>query len=87
MNEVANMTDAEVLARKQLMRAQAYGVGVVSILSLEEARSWAADCTWPDREPADVLDPAKVTDREIMRAVYRHWDGGLSDFLEAVTCA
>lgn len=44
-------------------------------------RSWLADCSWADVDSAQIQ---AMPDVQILRAVDRHWDGGLTDFLRTV---
>jgi hypothetical protein len=45
---------------------------------IEEARNWIADCQW-----ADEVEVAELTDEEIVRGIRRHYDGGLTAFIES----
>jgi len=45
---------------------------------LDAMRGWIADCSWRDLEPEDAFE---LTPDEVMRAVKRHYEGGVSQFI------
>lgn len=45
---------------------------------LNQMRSWLADLAWQDMEPEDF---SEVPDDAIVRAVERHYHGGVAGFL------
>lgn len=40
---------------------------------IAEARAWMADCVWRE-DPDDLAD---MSDRDVLRSVNRHYEGGL----------
>lgn len=51
---------------------------VMSQDQLEAARAWISNCQWPDLEPDDI---EMLTDAEVVRAIERHYAGGLAEFI------
>ena len=46
--------------------------------TVREARAWLLDCEWADMTPADIRRlPAHL----VMRAVQRHYAGGVAQFI------
>ena len=45
---------------------------------LADMRGWIADCAWPDLDPEEV---AELTDYQVVRAINRHYAGGIGQFL------
>lgn len=45
-----------------------------------EARAWLKDCDWPDIDEEGIDD---LSDGEVVRAVARHFEGGISGFIQA----
>lgn len=41
-------------------------------------REWLADCEWPDMDEEAI---GELEDHEIISAVSRHYDGGLTEFV------
>jgi hypothetical protein len=49
---------------------------IMNDVQIEATREWLRDLTFYDEVDFDELTPA-----EVERAVSRHWDGGIVDFL------
>lgn len=46
--------------------------------AVTEARAWLSDCAWADIDAEGI---ARLSDAVVMRAVARHYDGGLVAFM------
>lgn len=57
---------------------------VLPIKALLPARAWIADCEWADLEP-DQVDG--LTLDQIDRAIAKHYEGGIAQFLIDQGCA
>jgi hypothetical protein len=44
---------------------------------IKEAKSWLMDCVFADVEPEDIEE---MTDSTIVKAIARHYDGGIPEF-------
>ena len=49
---------------------------------IEDMRSWASECEWREDEwDQEGFDAWKLTDKEIVRGIQNHFDGGLIQFV------
>jgi hypothetical protein len=48
---------------------------VVNADEVREARAWLADCF-------DDYDDDEISDREVVRGIERHYEGGIAQFLQ-----
>jgi len=47
---------------------------------IKEAKEWLSDCIFADVEPEEI---AEMSDDVIVRAVARHYDGGIESFVQS----
>jgi len=50
----------------------------LSLAIIEDARDWLSECDWQDMEADDFLS---ISPQTVLRAVERHYSGGLKQFL------
>lgn len=55
--------------------------GYVDDRAIEPMREWLIDCEWGDVEPCEI---AEFNARTILKAVHRHYDGGIEGFLSSL---
>lgn len=46
-------------------------------IELIQALDWISECQWADLDSDDLTD---ITDKEINRAIRRHYSGGIAQF-------
>jgi hypothetical protein len=70
-------------AARQIADAQAYASSLLEIQSalVAAAREWLSDCDWRDVDSEHI---ERMPARAILRAVERHYEGGLSAFAQSL---
>lgn len=45
-------------------------------------REWLSDCMWADVDAEDIME---MDEAEILNAICRHYEGGMSAFIRSIT--